>query len=102
MPTFTRIVAGLRLRPFTPVSVRALFALTFFVLAAPFCAAATTYYVAPAPLGNDNNAGTQAAPFLTINQAITNAVTGDTVTLADGTYTGPATWIWISAAKASR
>ena len=64
-----------------------LLGLLLFVLATPFCAAATTYYVSPA--GNDSNAGTQAAPFHTIQTAINNAVTGDTVTLADGTYTGP-------------
>ena len=60
-----------------------------FVLlaAAPRASAATTYYVSPS--GNDNNAGTQAAPFKTIQAGITNAATGDTVTLGDGTYTGP-------------
>ena len=34
-------------------------------------------------------AGTQAAPFKTIQAALNNACTGDTVTLAAGTYTGP-------------
>ena len=64
-----------------------LLALTLFGFASPSFAAATTYYVSPS--GNDNNAGTMAAPFKTIQTAINNANTGDTVTLEDGTYTGP-------------
>ncbi len=89
MLTVARLAAGLRLRLVSPAPIGPLLlTLTLFVLAAPLCAAATTYYVSPS--GNDNNAGTQAAPFLTIKQAITNnAVSGDTVTLEDGTYTGP-------------
>ena len=48
------------------------------------CAAAT-YYVAPT--GNDNNVGTSAAPYLTIQTGIANASSGDTVVVEDGTYT---------------
>ncbi len=38
-------------------------------------------------LGNNTNAGTEAAPFLTIPAAITAASNGDTVYVMDGTYT---------------
>lgn len=57
---------------FPTMSMRLLLlGLLLFVLAAPLCAAATTYYVSPS--GNDNNAGTQASPFKTIQQGINNA-----------------------------
>ncbi len=44
-------------------------------------------YVSPS--GNDNNPGTQAAPKLTIQAAINATISGDTVIVEDGTYTGP-------------
>jgi len=48
--------------------------------------ASTTYYVSPS--GSDSNAGTSIAPFKTIGKGITSAVAGDTVSIADGTYSG--------------
>ena len=45
---------------------------------------ATTYYVAKS--GNDNNAGTQAAPWLTIGKAASTMVAGDKVIVSAGTY----------------
>ena len=80
--------AGTRLRPFPSAPVGALLlALTFFALAAPQCAA-TTYYVSTNGVDSNNSAGTQAAPFLTLQKAFNYAVSGDTVTLNNGTYTG--------------
>jgi len=45
---------------------------------------AATWYVAPT--GSDSNAGSQAAPFLTIMKAQSSASSGDTVYLRGGTY----------------
>ena len=47
----------------------------------------TSQYVSPA--GSDSNPGTQAAPWLTIQAAINACIDGDSVFVADGTYTGP-------------
>ncbi len=44
-------------------------------------------YVSPS--GSDNNSGTQSAPKLTIQAAINATLSGDTVIIEDGTYTGP-------------
>jgi len=49
-------------------------------------AIAATYYVATT--GNDNNAGTQTAPFKTIQKGATVAKAGDTVMVLPGTYIG--------------
>ncbi len=48
--------------------------------------AATTYYVSPS--GNDNNSGSQAAPFRQIRAALSHVKAGDTVLVADGSYLG--------------
>lgn len=45
---------------------------------------AATYYVAKT--GNNNNLGTQVAPWLTIQKAANTAVAGDTINIAAGTY----------------
>ncbi|WP_416904410.1 right-handed parallel beta-helix repeat-containing protein [Micromonospora echinospora] len=54
------------------------------VVAVRDAAAATAYYVAPH--GNDDAAGTQAAPWATIARAQNAARAGDTVYLRGGTY----------------
>ncbi|GIE98595.1 silent information regulator protein Sir2 [Paractinoplanes rishiriensis] len=46
--------------------------------------AAAGYYVAPN--GNDSNAGSQAAPFATIQKAISVVAAGDSITVRGGTY----------------
>jgi hypothetical protein len=52
-----------------------------------FTANAADYYVAPAPAGNDANAGTSwSAPFLTIQKGINTATAGQTVAVSNGTY----------------
>ena len=49
---------------------------------------ATTWYVAPPPAGSDAHNGTDgwAQAFATITNAVTNAVTLDTIRLASGDY----------------
>jgi MYXO-CTERM domain-containing protein len=47
---------------------------------------AAELYVAPAPTGDDSNAGTQAAPLASIAKAQSLAKAGDTVFLRGGTY----------------
>jgi parallel beta-helix repeat protein len=46
----------------------------------------TIYNVAPAPLGNDSNNGSSAAPFETIKKASSAAAAGDTIHITAGTY----------------
>ena len=46
----------------------------------------TIYYVAPAPLGNDSNNSSSAAPFETIKKASSAAAAGDTIHITAGTY----------------
>ena len=55
------------------------------LLSLPLGAAATSYFVSES--GNDSNAGTQAAPWRTIQKAANTVAAGDTVVLMDGTYT---------------
>ncbi len=50
---------------------------------------AATYYVAKT--GNDNNAGTSTAPWLTVQKAANVVAAGDTVNVAAGTYAEKAT-----------
>ncbi len=47
---------------------------------------ATTYYVAKD--GNDNNPGTEAEPWASVDRAANTMVTGDTVYVKQGTYSG--------------
>jgi hypothetical protein len=50
-----------------------------------------TYYIAPN--GNDSNAGTLNAPFLTVQKAQSAVVAGDTVSIRGGNYVVPPTQI---------
>jgi hypothetical protein len=56
------------------------------VLASAGQAFAAGYFVSPT--GDDNAAGTAAAPWKTLQKAVGKVVAGDTVTVADGTYAG--------------
>ena len=51
---------------------------------------AADYYVATT--GNDSNDGSAATPFATIDAAITNAVAGDIIYVAAGTYSTTTQW----------
>jgi hypothetical protein len=77
-------------------------------LAPPPQSGGRTYYVAPT--GSDTSAGTASAPFATIQHAADLVNPGDTVIVADGTYsrsTGPivnltrggnaTSWVWFKA-----
>ena len=48
--------------------------------------ALSSYFVSPT--GNDNNAGTSMAPWLTLQHAADHLVAGDNVTVETGTYAG--------------
>src|SRR6187397_1572011 len=50
-------------------------------------ARAATFYVALPPAGNDNNPGTQNAPFATLRKANEVVAAGDTVLIRAGVYT---------------
>ncbi len=56
----------------------------FFAL--PAAAWATDWYVSPG--GNDTNPGSSGSPFRQISKAISVCGPGDTIYIADGTYTG--------------
>ena len=69
-------------------AVRAVFALAVVftcggVLSLP--AMADVWYVAPAPTGDDGNAGSAEKPFATINHAIASAAEGDEIRIQAGT-----------------
>jgi len=57
-------------------------------VAAAHTSHAATYFVAPAPAGNDANPGTQAAPWRTLQRAANAVIAGDTVRVLDGSYQG--------------
>ncbi|HYQ44681.1 MAG TPA: right-handed parallel beta-helix repeat-containing protein [Polyangiaceae bacterium] len=59
-------------------------AVLLVVLCAASRAEAAEYYVSPA--GSDSNAGSQAAPFATLQKGNDVAVAGDTIWLRGGTY----------------
>src|SRR5215470_12388126 len=48
---------------------------------------ATDYYVS-ASTGNDNNSGTSASPWQTLQSHIASLLPGDTLNLRTGTYSG--------------
>lgn len=61
------------------------------LVCALLCASALPAHAAVlhvAPSGSDNNSGTAAAPYATLQAAVNNAKAGDTITLAAGTYAG--------------
>src|SRR4030042_2370980 len=60
----------------------------------PAIASATTYYVSTT--GNDNNEGTQAQPWRTIQKAANTLVAGDTVIVQAGNYSSQRVNITIS------
>lgn len=57
----------------------------FLALIAPRCAAAILYV---SPLGSDDNSGSIASPYKTIQAAVNNASSGDTIALAYAIYQG--------------
>src|SRR3954451_23819262 len=74
------------LRPMKPLArpwIRA--GIVLLIGLAPLSAkAANTYYVAPN--GSDSNAGTQNAPFATLQKGNDSAAAGDTILMRAGTY----------------
>ncbi|MCI0486114.1 MAG: Ig-like domain-containing protein [Blastocatellia bacterium] len=60
--------------------------LFLLIFASPALAEGTDYYVAQN--GSDSNAGTEAAPFATIQKAASAAVAGDTIIVKPGIYAG--------------
>lgn len=57
-----------------------------WLLTASAASHAATWYVATT--GNDGNPGTAAQPFRTIQMGLSVAQSGDTVLVANGTYSG--------------
>ncbi len=49
---------------------------------------ADTYYVAPPPLGSDGQAGSEGAPWATLQHAADSVAAGDTVIVRAGDYVG--------------
>lgn len=56
------------------------------LIAAPLIS--QTYYVAPAPAGNNANSGLSGAPWETLQYAVNRLTAGDVLIVEDGTYTG--------------
>ena len=68
---------------------KARLSVSFFLLFSTVSVFSQTYYVAPAQTGNNANSGlTTGFPFATVQYAINSAVTGDSIILLDGTYSG--------------
>ncbi len=80
-----RRMAG-RVAPDRTLCATALAAL--LIGAASAASHAATYYVAPPPAGSDSNAGSQAAPWATLQKGGDTARAGDTVVVLPGTYQG--------------
>jgi parallel beta-helix repeat protein len=58
------------------------------LLLAPAVGHGATYYVAPPPTGDDAAAGTETAPWATLQHAADTVVAGDEVVVADGIFIG--------------
>jgi parallel beta-helix repeat protein len=76
-----------RVAPYRTLCAHTLAAL-LLIGAASAASHAATYYVAPPPAGSDSNAGSQAAPWATLQKAGDIAQAGDTVVVLPGTYQG--------------
>lgn len=61
-------------------------AVVFFLLSLSSGLLAAEWHVAPPPLGNDSNPGTQGLPFATIQRGIDASSNGGIVVVAEGTY----------------
>lgn len=80
----------------TPHSLSILFLLAFFIFLHTINseAAATASIIRVATSGNDSsNCGSIGSPCRTINYAVNQAVSGDTILVAEGTYTTPGSCI---------
>ncbi|MGC4043208.1 MAG: right-handed parallel beta-helix repeat-containing protein [Armatimonas sp.] len=77
---------SLSARHFSMASVLTTLAASFALTSATAHAAGRTFYVAAN--GNDASSGTQTSPFRQIRKAVSVAIAGDTVLVADGSYLG--------------